>query len=54
MVTIVFNAGAEALDLSGEERLLLSERTIMQLRMIAKGSAVLRFSSNVKAGNKEI
>lgn len=54
MVTIVFNAGAEALDLSGEERLLLSERTIMQLRMIAKGSAVLRFPKNVKAGDKEI
>jgi len=53
MVTIVFNAGAEALDLSGEERLLLSERTIMQLRMIAKGSAVLRFSKNVKAVDKD-
>lgn len=53
MVTIVFNAGAEALDLSCEERLLLSERTIMQLRMIAKGSAVLRFSKNVKAVDKD-
>lgn len=45
MVTIVFNAGAEALDLSAEERSYLAERTIMQLRMIAKGSAVLRMKS---------
>lgn len=44
MVTIVFNAGAEALDLSCEERIRLSERTIIQLRMIAKGAAVLRSS----------
>lgn len=42
MVTIVFNAGADALDLSNEERQALSDRTIMQLRMIAKGAAVLR------------
>ncbi len=48
MVTIVFNAGAEALDLSNEERQALSLRTIMQLRMIAKGAAVL------KAGNLNI
>lgn len=42
MVTIVFNAGAEALDLSNEERQALSIRTIMQLRMVAKGAAVLK------------
>lgn len=48
MVTIVFNAGAEALDLSNEERQALSLRTIMQLRMVAKGAAVL------KAGNLNI
>ncbi|MFT5879968.1 MAG: AcrR family transcriptional regulator [Moritella sp.] len=44
MVTIVFNAGADALDLSNEERQALSDRTIMQLRMIAKGAAVLRIN----------
>ncbi|QUM75053.1 HTH-type transcriptional repressor FabR [Moritella sp. 24] len=44
MVTIVFNAGAESLDLSNEERRALSERTIMQLRMIAKGAAVLKMT----------
>lgn len=41
LVTLVFNAGAEALDLSSEERLRLSERTKMQLRMVASGAALL-------------
>ncbi|NRB81725.1 MAG: DNA-binding transcriptional regulator FabR, partial [Saccharospirillaceae bacterium] len=47
MVTIVFNAGAEALDLSNEERRALSDRTIMQLRMIAKGAAVLKMTRGI-------
>jgi len=47
MVTIVFNAGAEALDLSNEERRILSDRTIMQLRMIAKGAAVLKMTRGI-------
>ncbi|NQZ94771.1 MAG: HTH-type transcriptional repressor FabR [Moritella sp.] len=47
MVTIVFNAGAESLDLSNEERQALSERTIMQLRMIAKGAAVLKMTRGI-------
>lgn len=38
MVTIVFNAGADALDLTREECRLLCERTIQQLRIIAAGA----------------
>jgi AcrR family transcriptional regulator len=41
LVTIVFNAGAEALDLNQAKRKLLSEKVIQQLRFIAKGSALL-------------
>ena len=37
MVTIVFNAGAEALDLDPPARIELAERIIYQLRMIARG-----------------
>ena len=37
MVTIVFNAGAEALDLEPEARIELAERIIYQLRMIVRG-----------------
>ncbi|MEF1173197.1 HTH-type transcriptional repressor FabR, partial [Vibrio sinaloensis] len=37
-VTLVFNSGAEALDLEGRERDELAERLIMQLRMMAKGA----------------
>lgn len=38
LVTLVFNAGAEALDLSSAERLALKERTIMQLRYLTYGA----------------
>ena len=41
MVTIVFSAGADALDMTPEECRALSERTISQLRMIAMGAEVL-------------
>ena len=41
MVTIVFSAGADALDMTPEECRALSERTISQLRMIAMGAGVL-------------
>lgn len=37
MVTIVFNAGAEALDIDIHQRRALEERLALQLRMIAKG-----------------
>ncbi|MGL5949063.1 MAG: HTH-type transcriptional repressor FabR [Aeromonas sp.] len=39
MVTIVFSAGADALDMSVPERHVLSERTVQQLRMLALGAA---------------
>ncbi|MFT5164397.1 MAG: AcrR family transcriptional regulator [Alteromonadaceae bacterium] len=42
LVTIVFNAGAEALDLDKEKRLVLADRTKLQLRLIAKGAAWYR------------
>jgi AcrR family transcriptional regulator len=38
MVTLVFNAGAYALDLDEEARHELAERIIFQLRMIARGA----------------
>ncbi|EIO9306584.1 HTH-type transcriptional repressor FabR [Salmonella enterica] len=38
MVTIVFSAGAEALDIGAEQRRQLEERLVLQLRMIAKGA----------------
>ncbi|KAL8188431.1 UNVERIFIED_CONTAM: hypothetical protein K2H54_000308 [Gekko kuhli] len=40
MVTIVFSAGADALDMTSEECRALSDRTIRQLRMIAMGAEV--------------
>ncbi len=36
-MTIVFSAGAEALDIGAEQRRQLEERLVLQLRMIAKG-----------------
>ncbi|GGA88790.1 HTH-type transcriptional repressor FabR [Neiella sp. HB171785] len=42
MVTLVFNAGAEALDLPAAARKPLAERVINQLRLIAKGAAALK------------
>ncbi|MGP1924561.1 MAG: HTH-type transcriptional repressor FabR [Arsenophonus sp. NEOnobi-MAG3] len=38
MVTIVFSAGAEALDIDQKKRQLLEERLVLQLRMIARGA----------------
>ena len=38
MVTIVFTAGANALDISRLEREQLKDRLILQLRMLAKGA----------------
>ncbi|EKE77597.1 HTH-type transcriptional repressor FabR [Gallaecimonas xiamenensis] len=42
MVTLVFSAGAEALDLSRSARKGLAEKVMMQLRMVAKGAASLK------------
>lgn len=38
MVTIVFSAGAEALDIDQGKRQLLEDRLVLQLRMIARGA----------------
>jgi hypothetical protein len=38
MVTLVFNAGAEALDIEGQQREELIERVIWQLRYITRGA----------------
>lgn len=38
MVIIVFNAGAQALDIDLEQRHQLEERLVLQLRMISKGA----------------
>ena len=43
MVTIVFTAGSNALDMTKAEQDLLKERVILQLRMLAKGAD---FASN--------
>ena len=39
MVTLVFTAGANALDMNPKEREQLKERLILQLRMLARGAA---------------
>ncbi|WKE65950.1 HTH-type transcriptional repressor FabR [Gallaecimonas kandeliae] len=42
MVTLVFSAGAEALDLSRTARKGLADKVILQLRMVARGAASLK------------
>lgn len=44
LVTLVFNAGAEALDLGKSKRVQLAEKVVQQLRYVAKGSEALRHS----------
>lgn len=39
LVTIVFTAGAHALDMNEQERQQLKNRVVMQLRMLARGAA---------------
>lgn len=39
LVTLVFTAGAHALDMSSSERQQLKQRVVMQLRMLARGAA---------------
>ncbi|WP_338364111.1 HTH-type transcriptional repressor FabR [uncultured Pseudoalteromonas sp.] len=47
MVTLVFNAGAEALDIEGQQREELIERVIWQLRYITRGAGhYIRESNN--------
>lgn len=42
LVTIVFNAGAEALDLDAAGRKLVADRIKKQLRIVARGALVVR------------
>lgn len=44
LVTLVFNAGAEALDLSKSKRAQLADKVVQQLRYVTKGSESLRHS----------
>ncbi len=44
LVTLVFNAGAEALDLGKTKRSQLADKVEQQLRYVAKGSEALRHS----------
>ena len=46
LVTLVFNAGAEALDMNNDKRKLLSEKLIHQLHFVVKGSAYLNMKNN--------
>ncbi|QLB12137.1 TetR family transcriptional regulator [Bisgaardia hudsonensis] len=48
IVTLVFTAGATALDLSKKERELLKERVIIQLKMLAKGAILLAQNEHKK------
>ena len=41
MVILVFNAGAESLDCKSARRKILTEKTIAQLRFIARGADVI-------------
>lgn len=41
IVRIVFSAGADSLDLSSEDRRKLTEQTILQVRMVARGATTL-------------
>ena len=48
-VTIVFNAGADALDVDSYDRENLAARTIQQLRFIARGAAEFSKRADGKA-----
>ncbi|CUS47571.1 MAG: TetR family transcriptional regulator [Idiomarinaceae bacterium HL-53] len=45
IVRVVFSAGADSLDMGVQDRQSLTEQTILQIRMIAKGAASLQESS---------
>ena len=42
LVTLVFNAGAAALDMKRVDRKILADRLVIQLRMVAKGAESLQ------------
>lgn len=41
-MTLVFNAGASALDMKRADRKVLADQLVMQLRMVAKGAEALQ------------
>ncbi|VFS46619.1 HTH-type transcriptional repressor fabR [Budvicia aquatica] len=51
MVTIVFSAGAEALDIDVAQRKQLEERLVLQLRMISKG-VIIGIAANRKRAQR--
>lgn len=53
LVTLVFNAGAEALDLNPDKRDALKQRTIMQLRYITLGAKSMHLAPEVKSSEIE-
>ncbi len=42
LVTLVFNAGASALDMKRADRKVLADQLVLQLRMVAKGAEALQ------------
>ncbi len=48
LVTLVFNAGAAALDMKRADRKILADRLVIQLHMIAKGAEVLQHKKEQK------
>lgn len=51
LVTLVFNAGADSLDLETSEREALKQRTIMQLRYLTLGAKMVHLENNTNAVN---
>lgn len=45
IVRIVFSAGADAIDASPDERECITERTIQQVRLVARGAAATRLTA---------
>lgn len=48
MLVIVFNAGAEALDITSQGRKDLAERVILQLQMIANGAQSMQITTEIE------
>ncbi|PXF62890.1 HTH-type transcriptional repressor FabR [Kangiella spongicola] len=51
LVTLVFNAGADSLDLEASEREALKQRTIMQLRYLTLGAKMMHLENNTSVLN---
>lgn len=51
LVTLVFNSGADMLDLTGQKRTQLKQRLVKQLQYIAVGAATITHKANGKTTN---